>query len=167
MREAVERAYREHGEGVFRFLVRASGDPDLAADVLQDTFRTLLERPPRHDGNLRGWLVRVAANRLRDAQRSRTRRTHALRRIGGARTHSDPGPTPEQSAQRSDDRNRALALLDALGQRDRTILLMREEGFTHREIAGAVGTTTASVGTMIARALDRLAAAHAAVEANR
>jgi DNA-directed RNA polymerase specialized sigma24 family protein len=34
---------------------------------------------------------------------------------------------------------------------------MREEGFTHREIAEAVGTTTGSVGTLIARALDRLA----------
>jgi len=37
------------------------------------------------------------------------------------------------------------------------VLLMREEGFAHREIAEAVGTTTASVGTMIARALDKLA----------
>jgi DNA-directed RNA polymerase specialized sigma24 family protein len=34
---------------------------------------------------------------------------------------------------------------------------MREEGFAHREIAEAVGTTTGSVGTLIARALDRLA----------
>ena len=38
------------------------------------------------------------------------------------------------------------------------MLLMREEGFSHREIAEAVGTTTGSVGTMIARALDKLAA---------
>jgi DNA-directed RNA polymerase specialized sigma24 family protein len=33
---------------------------------------------------------------------------------------------------------------------------MREEGFTHREIADAVGTTTGSVGTMFARALAKL-----------
>jgi DNA-directed RNA polymerase specialized sigma24 family protein len=38
------------------------------------------------------------------------------------------------------------------------MLLMREEGFSHREIADAVGTTTGSVGTMLVRALDRLAA---------
>jgi DNA-directed RNA polymerase specialized sigma24 family protein len=31
------------------------------------------------------------------------------------------------------------------------------EVFSHREIAEAVGTTTGSVGTMIARALDKLA----------
>jgi RNA polymerase sigma-70 factor (ECF subfamily) len=48
--------------------------------------------------------------------------------------------------------------LAGLPERDRTLLLMREEGFSHREIAEAVGTTTGSVGTMIARALDKLAA---------
>jgi DNA-directed RNA polymerase specialized sigma24 family protein len=43
-----------------------------------------------------------------------------------------------------------------LGEKERAILLMREEGFAHREIAVAVGTTTKSVGTMIARALEKL-----------
>ena len=40
----------------------------------------------------------------------------------------------------------------------RLVLLMREAGFRHRESAEAVGTTTKSVGTMIARALRKLAA---------
>jgi RNA polymerase sigma factor (sigma-70 family) len=48
----------------------------------------------------------------------------------------------------------ALALLS---DKERTALLMREEGFSHREIAQAVGTTTGSVGTLVARALARLA----------
>ena len=56
----------------------------------------------------------------------------------------------------SEARVRASAVLDALSERDRAILLMREEGFKHREIAEAVGTTTKSVGTLIARALDRV-----------
>ena len=34
---------------------------------------------------------------------------------------------------------------------------MRAEGFSHQEIASAVGTTTKSVGTLIARSLDKLA----------
>ena len=33
---------------------------------------------------------------------------------------------------------------------------MREGGFSHQEIAEAVGTTTKSVGSMIARALRKL-----------
>jgi RNA polymerase sigma-70 factor (ECF subfamily) len=50
------------------------------------------------------------------------------------------------------------AALSQLPARDRTILLMREEGFTHAEIATAVGTTPKSVGTLVARALAKLAA---------
>ncbi len=44
-----------------------------------------------------------------------------------------------------------------LSSKERTILLMREEGITHREIAEEVGTTTKSIGTMIDRALQKLA----------
>ena len=43
--------------------------------------------------------------------------------------------------------------LDRLSGRDRTLLLMREEGFTHAEIAEAIGSTTKSVGTLLTRAL--------------
>jgi DNA-directed RNA polymerase specialized sigma24 family protein len=47
--------------------------------------------------------------------------------------------------------------LDALSDKERTAVLMREEGFSHKEIADAVGTTTGSVGTLIARALLKFA----------
>ena len=49
------------------------------------------------------------------------------------------------------------AALATLSTKERTALLMREEGFAHREIAEALETTTGSVGTLLARALDRLA----------
>jgi RNA polymerase sigma factor (sigma-70 family) len=72
-----------------------------------------------------------------------------------------PGPAPDPAAapERAEVVGRVRAALAALSERDRTILLMREEGFTHREIADAVGTTTQSVGTLIARALDKMAGA--------
>ena len=68
-----------------------------------------------------------------------------------------PEADPEEDTLRRADEARVRRALDRLPERERTILLMREEGFRHREIAEAVGTTTGSVGTMIARALDRLA----------
>jgi DNA-directed RNA polymerase specialized sigma24 family protein len=49
-----------------------------------------------------------------------------------------------------------VAALSALSPKERSAVLMREEGFAHREIAEALGTTTGSVGTLLARALDRL-----------
>jgi len=131
-----------------------SGDAEVASDVLQDTFRILLERPPHTRTNLRGWLFRVATNRLRDEQRSAARRLRMLPGAG-ANAHSDPQPSPDRTVIEGEARAYVRALLESLPERDRQILLLREEGFTHREIAEQVSTTTKSVGTLIARALDR------------
>jgi RNA polymerase sigma factor (sigma-70 family) len=58
--------------------------------------------------------------------------------------------------ERTEARAAVRRALACLSEKERTILLMREEGFSHREIAEAVGTTTGSVGTMFARALTKL-----------
>jgi RNA polymerase sigma-70 factor (ECF subfamily) len=55
-------------------------------------------------------------------------------------------------------------VLDRLPERDRQLLLMREEGFKYEEIARVVGVAPASVGTLIARALKRFVAMYEARE---
>lgn len=160
----MEALYREHGRALFRYLVRMTGDADLADDVMHDAFQRLLERPPRRDTNLKGWLFRVATNRLRDSQRQSARQLRLLADRGAAALQADPPPPPDRAVLVSEARARARTVLDALNERDRAILLMREEGFTHREIAQAVGTTTKSVGTLIARALDRVMATAVVLE---
>lgn len=148
-----------HRDALCRYVARYTGDPDLAEDVVQDTFVRLAERPPADRAGIRGWLYTVATNLARDALK-RSRRRFALLRGGAARApHGDPAPDPAMLVERAEQRRRVRAALDTLGERDRMILLMREEGFTHREIAEAAGTTTGSVGTMIARALDKVARA--------
>jgi RNA polymerase sigma-70 factor, ECF subfamily len=49
-------------------------------------------------------------------------------------------------------------VLERIPERDRQLLLMREEGFRYDEIARVVGVAPASVGTLIARALKRFVA---------
>lgn len=157
MNVPVEDAYEAYAESLFRYLVRLTGEEALAEDVFQDTFRVLLERPPRHQSNLRSWLFQVATNRFRDLRRRQGRQARALRRFDPSTMQADPPLSPDRAAQARDARARVRQMLGRLDERDRVILLMREEGFTHREIAEAVGTTTGSVGTMIARALGRAA----------
>jgi RNA polymerase sigma-70 factor (ECF subfamily) len=150
--------FREHHGSLFRYLVRLTADEDLARDAVQHAFLKLLEHSP-DDTNPRAWLYRVATNAVRDWGRAERRHERLLSdRVGQV-----PGPEPETPADEQLELRRmgerVRAGLAALGERERTILLMREEGFAHREIAEAVGTTTGSVGTMIARALDKLARA--------
>lgn len=156
-RVPAEELYREHGPALHRFLVRTTGDEELAGDVLHDAFQRLIERPPGRRENLKAWLFRVAINRLRDVQRRAHRRARVFAEMPSGASSADPAPGPERGVAVMEARRTAAAVLLALSERERQILLMREEGFTHREIAEAVGTTTGSIGTMIARALERVA----------
>jgi RNA polymerase sigma-70 factor (ECF subfamily) len=152
-----QRLFEEHHGALFRYVVRLTGDADLAHDAVQETFTRLLSRPPR-DENPRAWLFTVATNIVRAAASRGLRHRALLEQNRGRAPVPEPVMRPDDAIERLDERRRVRAALDALPERERTILLMREEGFSHREIAEAVGTTTGSVGTMIARALDRLAA---------
>jgi len=149
--------FERHHVELFRFAERFTGDADLAEDVVQDAFVRLAEHPPRDESHLRAWLYRVTTTVAIDALRGARRRQElALANVSRLPTAAPP-PDPAAEAERTELRRRVRAALQELETRDRTILLMREEGFSHREIAGAVGTTEKSVGTMIARALAKLA----------
>ena len=45
----------------------------------------------------------------------------------------------------------------ALAPRDRLLVALRAQGLSYQEIAGATGIRSASVGRLLARAIDRLA----------
>jgi RNA polymerase sigma-70 factor (ECF subfamily) len=146
--------YDEHHASLYRYLVRLTGDADLARDAAQETFARLVAKPPRAE-NPRAWLFTEATNLVRGWSHRRKRRIPRPQ-AGSARSGTAEGPDAAgaESAQRRDAIRHALAALTA---RERTILLLREEGFDHREIASLVGTDSGSVATMIARALARLA----------
>lgn len=147
---------RHHGE-LFRYASRYTGDADLAEDVVQDAFVRLAEKPPRDDTQLRAWLYRVTTTIAIDALRSTRRHLSLVEsrpdRVPVPRAAADPA----EAVEREEVRIRVRQALSTLSDKERAVLLMREEGFAHREIAEAVGTTTGSVGTMYARALDKLA----------
>lgn len=153
----VSALYRTHHPSLVRYLTRLCGDPDLADDAAQEAFVRLAERPPADERELRAWLFTVATNVVRDARRTGRRRAEILAGDPGGASPTAAVPDPADDAVRAELRRHVRAALDALPPRDRAILLMREEGFKHREIAAVVGITTGSVGTLIARALDRLA----------
>lgn len=148
--------YREHNEALVRYLTNLTGDRDSAADAAQEAYVRLLSQPPQHGDNLRAWLYTVATNVVRDGWK---KQQTALRLVQNADNVPTPAPAPDPHALVEQQERRQLAkrVLKKLSLRDRTVLLMREEGFSHKEIAEAVETTTKSVGTLVARALRKFA----------
>lgn len=157
--EQVAALFEQYRDALHRYITRFTGDPDLADDVVQDTYLRLRERPPADTSGLRGWLFTVATNLARDTLKLSRRRLVLVRDAPDRVPLAEPPPDPATAAERAELRRMVRRALDTLSERDRMILLMREEGFAHREIAEAVGTTTKSVGTMIARALAKTARA--------
>src|SRR5439155_7616577 len=68
--------------------------------------------------------------------------------------------------ERAEDAAAARRALDALSERDREALLMREEGLNYTEIAAALSLSEGSVGTTLARARRRLVEAYEAHQSN-
>lgn len=148
-------AYESHHPALYRYVHRLVGDPDLAADVVQESFVRLLDHP-LPDDEVRRWLFTVATNLVRDDARMRTRRQRLLvERYQRSDLSPDPAEEPDRTAVRSERIAAVRAALDELPDRDRQMLLMREEGFRYSEIAKAIDVAPGSVGTLLARALRR------------
>ncbi len=151
-----EAAFETHQEPLFRYAHRLVGDPDLAADVVQEAFVRLLDHP-LPDGEVRRWLFTVVTNLVRDDARMRKRRQRLLtERYQRSDLSPDPPEVPDATTIRREEVKAVKAALRSLTERDRQMLVMREEGFRYAEIARAVGVAPGSVGTLLARALRRL-----------
>ena len=156
----VQAAFRLHYPSLYRFALRFSGDPDTAEDLVQEAFVRLLDQA-LPDEEVRPWLFVVTGNLARDDSRKRTRRRRLLEANPPEPKSPDP---PELSAERAERVEAVRAVLATLSDRDRMLLLMREEGFRYAEIAEAIGVKQTSVGALAARALRRFSAAWAAME---
>jgi RNA polymerase sigma factor (sigma-70 family) len=145
-----------HQAALHRYLVRLCGDADLAADAAQEAFVRAVEQPASRP-IARAWLYTVATNVVRERERTAARRRRLVAVEDARLPMADPPPDPHALLEARERDAVVRAALAELSDKERAALLMREEGFTHREIALALGTTTGSIGTLVARALDRLA----------
>jgi len=145
------RLFDAHYGRLFRYLNRLSGEPELAADVLQEAFMRLYRRGsvPDEPG---AWLVSVAMNLIRNEKTTRSRRLRLLTPERGEQTVADPPPSPDQSTIADEEGVRVRRALDRLEARERQMLLLCAEGYRYREIAVALKLNEASVGVMLARA---------------
>jgi RNA polymerase sigma-70 factor, ECF subfamily len=151
--QRVLRLFHEHGDGVFRLALLMLGRPADAEDIVQETFLRLLRHLANGQSlaNARGWIFTVAANACRDRQRVARRWlpwfSDRDTRIAPDRTDAIVAVQP------------ILRALQQLSARDRLLIALRAEGCSYQEIATAAGLSSVSTGRIVARALDRFAAA--------
>ena len=154
------RLFEDHHAALLRYLTRLSGDSDVAADAAQEAFVRMIDGGARIGANTeRAWLFTVGTRLVFEGTRTHTRRTRLLHVAPDRAPLGEPPMDAHAQVERDERRQVVTSALAELSDKERTALLMQQEGFAHREIADAVGTTTGSVGTLLARALEKLSAA--------
>ena len=148
--------FEGHFHRLYRYLDRLSGEPELAADLAQETFVKLYRRGSLPDAP-EAWLISVAMNLFRNVKSTRSRRRRLLTPSRGEAVHSDPPPSPDQAAVGEDTRRRVRAAIDRLPERERTVLaLYYDEELNLREIGEVLGVTESRVCQIHSQALVRL-----------
>ncbi|MEM8713285.1 MAG: RNA polymerase sigma factor, partial [Planctomycetota bacterium] len=142
-----------HTDWVQRLARRLVGDPHEADEIVQEAWVQALERPPEHDGNLRGWLARVV-------RRSIYRRRHAaLVRSDHEADKGGPPPvrTPAALATEVAIQRELQGAVLALPEAYRDVLLLRYfEDLPPRRIAERTGAPLATVKSRLHRGTEML-----------
>lgn len=143
--------FAKHYLGLVRLAMRLVDDLESAEDLVQDVFAALparLDDPP-------AYLRTAVVNRARSALRRRK-----VVRASWARGHRLEliEPADEPSLRRA-DRDRILAAIARLPQRQREVVVLRYyEDLGVTEIASVLSTSPGSVSSALSRAMTALAA---------
>ena len=147
-RPDIETIFHAHYERIARVIARVLRDPSRAEELAVEVFLKWSRNPGAQGENAQAWLYRVAVRTGLDELRRETRRTRRERVIGLFR-HS---PTPEDIRASKEDQERVRAVLAAIQSRQAELLVLRSQGLSYDELAGALGLNPSSIGTFLSRA---------------
>jgi RNA polymerase sigma-70 factor (ECF subfamily) len=143
--EGFRQLYEATSRPLWGYLQHASGRPDVADDLLQETYcKFLLRHPPAMDkSESRSYLFRIATNLLHNRVRSRD--DAALEEPADRGVETDEGMRLD-----------VQAAMRRLKPRERELLwLAYVEGMTHTEIAAATGLGALSIRILLYRARQK------------
>jgi len=95
-RDQRDELYRKHAAGAFRRALRLLGSDADAAEVVQDVFVSLFERPEQfRGGNMSAFLYSAVTHACLNLMRDQRNRYRLLVEHGETATQADPGKNPE------------------------------------------------------------------------
>jgi len=156
----VDRYYKQ----VYRFLVRFTGRPHLAEDLIQDVFMKVYRSANTFDPErkFRPWLYSIAANRARDALRSVGRSEKQIlvhRTKAGEETSLEellpgaPSPPDREIIARETTEKVQRALMDMPDQLREIVTLAYYNQMPYKDIAGALGIPLGTVKSRLHKAV--------------
>jgi RNA polymerase sigma-70 factor (ECF subfamily) len=151
---AFEALYARHADRLYAFLKRMVGQRELAEDLLQATFLSVVRSRGRYEPGTKvvPWLFAIAANAARDSLRKRRVRADASAALA---EHVDKVSAPSEP-----DPPAALALQAALAElpddQREAVLLHKMHELSFAEIAEALGITVSAAKVRAHRGYEKL-----------
>ena len=159
--------FNRHRDRLWAVAVRTTGNPEDAADALQDAMISAFQRAETFRGQsaVTTWLHRIVVNACLDRlRRAKVRAAdplpddledHAAR---GTLLAAAPGAGPPEQAEATDRRRRVLAALGELPPDQRAALVLVDmEGYPVQEAGRILGVPTGTIKSRCARGRARLA----------
>jgi RNA polymerase sigma-70 factor (ECF subfamily) len=155
--QAFAELYDEHLNGIFRYVLYKVGDQTLAEDLTADVFAKAWEGIGKYQWRetpFEHWLIRIARNLVIDYWRAHRRPTSS---IDGLDNTASSDPPPEETVARDVEIEGLAKGLTALADDQRDVLVLRFiEGYSHAEVAAALGKSEVAVRQIQVRALRNL-----------
>ena len=143
--QALEKLYDEMYSAVYAFLLSMVRDPELSADLAQDTFVKVYQNAAKFhkQGQGRAWVMKIAKNL-------------ALNELKRRKRLSPEEYLPEGTG---DDHESMLIIkqnLSMLSPSERRLIMLKAYGYSHKEIAQIDNLPQGTVRWKYARAVKKL-----------
>ena len=175
-RAAFAALVRRHQSPLFNFALRQVRTPELAQDIVQETFVRVVQKATdfKHEARFTTWVYTITRNLCIDHLRKCALRKHPS--LDESRGEEGEGPTlgeqtadPRASVEReatgTELKTRILRAVDKLPDDQREVFLMREvSNLPFKEIADITGVPENTVKSRMRYALERLQEALAEYE---
>ncbi len=167
----MDKIVKEHREHLWGLCYRITGDAAESEDLVQETFRRLVERPPADTNSpLRPWLTTVATRLAIDALRRRKRRAYPGSWLPSALLTDAPPELAERAVEAVDPEDAEhrfelaestslafLVALEVLDARQRAVVVLRDVfGYSGPEVAALLETSPQNVRVILHRARKAL-----------
>jgi RNA polymerase sigma-70 factor, ECF subfamily len=151
--EYLDKIYHQHRERLFNYLMRMTGDYDLARDIVQESYARCLNR---YGGKIdsASLLYRIARNLVVDDLRKRSRSEPFEERQA-----VDPASLHHHIMVREEYREVMGALQDLCFEDRELLSLVAVESLRYSEIAEVLNTSVGNVKVRVHRARKRLRSA--------
>jgi RNA polymerase sigma-70 factor, ECF subfamily len=152
--------FTRHRDRLWAVALRTLGDPDQAADALQEAMISAFRRASSYRGEaaVTTWLHRIVVNACLDqVRRARVRAADPLPDDASELGTRTPAPDPQDPADRLTERTAVLDALRTLPEEQRhALVLVDMEGYPVAEAARLLGCAVGTVKSRCARGRARL-----------